>query len=255
MRDSEFDRLVSEALEHQFSGWDFSWLNERWVSGEIPWDYRAEVTARLPGAHRLLDMGTGGGEFLASLPDLPIFATATEAYLPNMGVAARRLHPLGISVVGVEGDEDRLPFANDSFDLVINRHESFDGKELNRILQPGRLFITQQVGGSDNRDLNRALAPETLPQYSDQSLQFHINALQSAGFEILDAREAYIPEHFLDIGAVAFYLKIITWQIPGFVVEDNLDRLYALHRQMQADGGFKSFSHRLLLIAYKPLSG
>lgn len=251
MRDSEFDRLVSEALEHQFSGWDFSWLKDRWISGETPWDYRAEVTARLPGVKRLLDMGTGGGEFLASLPRLPASVIATEAYKPNVTVAGKRLQPLGINVVEVETEEDRLPFTNGSFDLVINRHESFDGKELNRILVPGGMFLSQQVGGSDNSELNRVLASETLPQYIDQSLQFHINVLQSAGLEILDAREAFIPELFKDIGTVVFYLKIITWQIPGFVVEDNLNRLYALHKQMQDDGGFKSFSHRLLLSAVK----
>lgn len=251
MTDPEFDRLVAEALKHQFSGWDFSWLKERWISGETPWDYRAEVLRRLPGTQRLLDMGTGGGEFLSNLPGLPAPVIATEGYMTNVGVAGRRLLPLGINLVAIEGDEDRLPFAGRSFDLVINRHESFDGKELHRILVPGGIFITQQVGGSDNSELNRALAPETLPQYSDQSLQFHINVLQSAGLEILGAREAFIPEQFLDIGAVAFYLKIITWQIPGFVVEENLDRLYALHQQMQADGGFKSFSHRLLLCAVK----
>ena len=251
MIDPEFDRLVSEALEHQFSGWDFSWLKDRWISGEIPWDYRAEVVTRLPGVKRLLDMGTGGGEFLASLPGLPKFVTATEGYIPNVGVAGRCLHPLGISVVGVEGDEDRLPFAGGSFDLVINRHESFEGGELARILVPGGMFLSQQVGGCDNSELNRVLAPERLPQYNDQSLQFHINVLQSAGLEILDAREAFIPELFKDIGTVVFYLKIITWQIPGFVVEDNLDRLYTLHKQMQADGGFKSFSHRLLLRAVR----
>jgi len=253
MTDPEFDRLVAEALAHQFSGWDFSWLKERWISGETPWDYRAEVLTRLPGTQRLLDMGTGGGEFLSSLPGLPASVIATEGYLPNVRVAARRLHPLGISVTAIEGEEDRQPFANGSFDLVINRHESFQGGELRRILMPSGTFLSQQVGGRDNIDLNCSLAPETVPQYSDQTLQYHMDALQAAGLELVDAREAYIPELFKDIGAVVFYLKIITWQIPGFEVEQNIDRLYALHCQMKADGGLQTFSHRLLLIARKPL--
>ncbi|MNJ78400.1 hypothetical protein D3C77_761450 [compost metagenome] len=36
---------------------------------------------------------------------------------------------------------------------MINRHEAYSVQELNRILKPGGLFITQQVGGQNNRGL------------------------------------------------------------------------------------------------------
>ena len=42
---------------------------------------------------------------------------------------------------------------DNEFDIVINRHESYNEKELFRILKPNGLFITQQVGAYNNKDL------------------------------------------------------------------------------------------------------
>ena len=47
-----------------FSGWDFSHLDGRWQEGGIPWDYGEIVREFLQDSMELLDMGTGGGEFL-----------------------------------------------------------------------------------------------------------------------------------------------------------------------------------------------
>jgi hypothetical protein len=54
----------------------------------------------------MLDMGTGGGEALAGLADRAPRTIATEAWPPNVPVAGRRLLPLGISVIQVEGAAD-----------------------------------------------------------------------------------------------------------------------------------------------------
>jgi SAM-dependent methyltransferase len=154
--DEEFDQLVAAALAYRMEGWDWSALAGRSVAPPPPWDYRAEVRAAIPQARTLRDMGTGGGEFLSRLAPLPPETWATESYLPNLPVAQARLAPLGVRVVAV-ADETRLPLPDAHVDLVINRHESFDPSELRRILRPGGTFLTQQVGGQDNRALNTAL--------------------------------------------------------------------------------------------------
>ena len=59
--------LAEEAVAH-IHGWDFSHLNGRWEDkDDLPWDYKAEVLAALRPDSRILDMDTGGGEFLLSL--------------------------------------------------------------------------------------------------------------------------------------------------------------------------------------------
>ncbi len=54
-------------------GWDFSYLSrtERMTSEPLPWSYGSLVIAAMAGAGSMLDMGTGGGEFLSALRPFP----------------------------------------------------------------------------------------------------------------------------------------------------------------------------------------
>jgi hypothetical protein len=72
-------------LEEQqpFKGWDFSYISKRVLGQELPWDYKATVLSHMNDTTTMLDMGTGGGEFLLSLSPPPGRTYATEAYLPN----------------------------------------------------------------------------------------------------------------------------------------------------------------------------
>jgi SAM-dependent methyltransferase len=63
-------------------------------------------------------------------------------------IAKERLEPLGVEVFQIENDNE-LPFANETFDFVLNKHESYSVSEVKRILRPDGLFLTQQVGGTD----------------------------------------------------------------------------------------------------------
>lgn len=104
-----FELLVVEALPQELRGWDFRFLEGRWVEGATSWDYREKVLTYIEGAKVLLDMGTGGGEFLSSLLPLHAQTYATEGYAPNVPLAKARLEPLGVQVVEV-GSDDLLPF-------------------------------------------------------------------------------------------------------------------------------------------------
>ena len=50
-----------------FQGWDFSYLDRRWQDETLPWNYEEIILKYLKKTDKLLDMGTGGGEFLLSL--------------------------------------------------------------------------------------------------------------------------------------------------------------------------------------------
>lgn len=248
MATAMFDQLIQEALDGSFEGWDFGWMRGRWHEEGPPWDYREIVQSYLPDATALLDMGTGGGEFLSSLKPLPDVVAATEGWQPNVPVATKRLVPLGVTVKHYE-DDHNLPFADETFDLVINRHESFAAAEIHRIMQDGGIFITQQVGDGDNAELNIAL--ESPPDNAENALLAAEREFAKAGFVILRAEEATLLTEFYDIGAVVYYLKIITWQIPDFDVESYRDRLLKLHQQIERDGKFVSQNRRFLLVARK----
>lgn len=246
-----FVQLIEEAERQDFSGWDFSWLEGRWREYPLPWDYRQLVVQRLPASEALLDMGTGGGEFLSSLSPLPSLTCATEAYPPNVPVARARLAPLGIEVAAID-DDRRLPYDDQTFDLIINRHESFWSTELQRILKPGGVFITQQVGAANCIQLNEFLCDEGSPRYAAWTMDKAIYWLKHAEFEIITAHEAFPDCAFYDIGAVLFYLRIIEWQIPDFEIARYQERLLAMHKLIEKEGAFVAKNHRFIIEASLP---
>jgi len=141
------------------------------VTAPLSWSYTSELLPAVRLVESLLDMDTGGGEFLAGLQPLPAHTCATEGYAPNIPIARQRLEPLGVTVVET-GEDDLLPFADGEFDLVINRHGSFLSEEVFRVLNPGGRFVTQQVGGSNDWGLNEMLGAEPNRQWENWTLAF-----------------------------------------------------------------------------------
>lgn len=249
--DESFDSLLAQARAQPFQGWDFSHLVDRWWEEPPPWEYRQIIAREMAGVDTMLDMGTGGGELLAEMSDLPPSTWATEAYPPNIEVARATLEPLGVRVVPFEEDH-RLPLPDRAFDLIINRHESYAPRELRRLLVPGGRFVTQQVGGRDNWDLNEALGAPVSPEFADWSLEQATTDLQRAGFMIIDQREAFTRTLFYDVGAIVFYLQAVPWQIPDFTVERYRDRLHDVHEQIRRTGKLMTHSHRFLIVCDSP---
>lgn len=246
-----FDLFVLEA-EKPFSGWDFSYITDtgRMASEPMNWNYTSEILARVRKADSLLDMGTGGGEYLSKLQPYPRNTFATEAYEPNVPIARNRLEPLGVKVVEVK-DDNQLPFDYEQFDLIINKHESYSVSEIYRILKSGSHFVTQQVGGKDHIDLNKALGANEDNGYSHWNLNYAVQELESAGFNIIKSLEQFPYTRFYDIGSLIYYLNAIPWQIPDFTVEKYFDKLLQIHNQIQEQGFIEFKEHRFFIIAVK----
>jgi SAM-dependent methyltransferase len=245
-----YQQLVTEAQAADFSGWDFRWLEGRLVQVEPPWDYPRLVRDAMVGIDSLLDLGTGGGELLASLAPLPPDTHATESYPPNQAIARARLTPHGVKLHET-AEEGRLPFPEGRFDLVISRHESYDPSEVHRVLKDGGRFITQQVGGLDNLELNQVLEEKISYPYSACSLAADLTGLYETGLIIDRAEKAALSSIFNDIGAVVYYLKAIPWQVPDFSLETHAEPLARLHNLIERQGAFVATAHRFLILAHK----
>jgi len=246
-----FEDWVAEVASTTQVGWDFSSLGERWTTAEPTWDYPSVVRRAIAESEALLDMGTGGGEFLASLAPLPSDTWATEGYAPNFPIAGRRLEPLGVQVA-LASEDDRLAFPSDRFDLVINRHESYAPAEVFRVLKPGGAFLTQQVGGQDCRMVNECLQETVELPYAHWTLDFAVDELVRAGFRIVRQEEEFPETVFADIGAVLHFLKVTPWQIEGFSPACYESDLRALHDRIVIDGPFAVKSHRFFIEAHRP---
>jgi len=241
---NHFARLIAEAQSHEFSGWDFSWLEGRLIEESLPWDYKQEVTKEFPGVGTLLDLGTGGGELLSSLGPLPERTFVTEGFPPNANIARDRLKPIGIDVTRTYAEDNTaktqsgaLPFRAGTFDMVIDRHESFVAREVYRVLKKGGIFLTEQVGSDHFLELNQFLgAPKVKAIWDLRAAQRQVT---EAGLYVTAGREALLESRFKDVGAVVYLLLAAPWQIEGFRVNDYLDRLKELHKLIILTGSFR----------------
>lgn len=250
----EYNELKKICLAEEaagFSGWNFSHLRGRWKDEQQPWDYEQILKEYLKPEHKLLDMGTGGGEFLLSLNHPTTQCSVTEGWEPNVKLCRERLEPLGICVRKID-DPKHIPYADEAFDIVINRHEAYDLNEVYRILKPEGIFITQQVGGSNDADLSVKLGCYRESVDADAcDLHHAMAASKKAGFKVIQGFESYTPIEFYDLGALVYFAHIIEWEFGGFSVETHFEQLCTLQEELELNGCITGMEHRYLICLKK----
>jgi SAM-dependent methyltransferase len=176
------------------------------------------------------------------------YADWCNIYDSDLEFCRERLAPLGIGVYQ-SYDDKPLPFEDNVFDIVINRHETYDTFEVARVLKSGGYFITQQVGCENNRALTERLRPGQAPLFPDFNLMAELPKFMSAGFEIEWSDEALTPVRYLDVGAIVYYAKVIEWEYPNFSVENDFPQLCALYEEWLLKGYIESSEHRFIIVA------
>jgi SAM-dependent methyltransferase len=239
-----FEELIAEAVAVPVEGWDFSWFAGRATEERPSWGYARMMGVAMARASAALDLQTGGGEVLATVPQ-PLLV-ATETWRPNVPVAARNLAPLGGQVIETG---HRLPFRDGTFDLVVSRHpERTPWDEIARVLRPGGRFLSQQIGAGTNRELSEAMLgplPEPTPVQ-------HGELASAAGLTVRQIKPERLRAEFYDIAAVAYFLRKVVWTVPGFTPDRYRPQLRAVHDRIQQDGMFVSYAKRVLVEAVKP---
>lgn len=249
------DELLKEWLDEQkiahMKGWDFSHIRGRYrEEDDLPWDFREVVRKYLREDNRLLDMETGGGEFLLTFHHDPELTTAIEGFEPNIKLCEEKLLPLGITFQPADGGGP-LPFEDGSFDVITNRHGDYDIRETKRVLKQGGLFLTQQVGADNDAELMELLMGKAEMTYPEAYLEKAKAVFESNGFDLLESGEVYRPIEFYDVGALVWYARIIEWEFPGFSVEEYKENLFKAQQILEAEGKICGSIHRYYLVARK----
>ena len=227
------------------TGWEFAWLDGLAVASEPSWSYPDIARSLLRRAARVLDLDTGGGELLAELAPLPPHTVAVETWARNTPAARERLAPFGVEV------QTELPSGENEFDLVLSRHGRLPADDIARLLEPGGVLLTQQVGSDDLAELNNALgAPPPHPGRWDAEVA--ATALWAAGLRVTDVREERPLLTFHDIGAVVRHLRSVPWQIRDFTPLRYERELARLSAAIRARGTFSVRGHRFLVQAERP---
>ncbi len=241
---------AEEKIAH-IHGWDFSHIHGRYEEeDDLPWDYKKIIDEYRRPDMKLMDYDTGGGEFLLSLGHPCNNTAATEGYAPNVELCKEILLPLGIDFRPCD-NESNIPFDDSSFDMMINRHGSFDPVEIRRLLKPEGIFITQQVGSRNDRDLVELVLPDVPEPFPNLELSIQRKRFEDAGFEIIRADETFKPIRFYDAGAFVWFAHIIEWEFPGFSVEKCFDNLLKVQEEIDSKGSVEGTIHRYLIVAKK----
>ncbi len=248
---ASFDELIQDGLNLPIEGWDFSPIKARSRSHSPSWNYKALARSRMRGIHSMLDQDTGGGEVLSSLGPFPPQTWATESYPPNIPIAKNRLEPLGIQLIS-DYTISSIPLPAGNLDLVLNRHGGYDECELYRLLKPGGIFLTQQVGGKNCIQLNELLQDRVYFEYAYWTKDLIAGRLIEAGFELLSIMEEFPVLEFSDVGAIVFYLRLVSWQVGDFNVDTYRSKLLSIQQDININGPLKVKEHRILAEARKP---
>jgi SAM-dependent methyltransferase len=245
-----YEDLVAEGAALPVEGWDFSWFEGRATEERPPWGYSRLLAERMGGVDCALDVETGGGEVLATVPRPPEVLVATESWPPNLALARRRIAPLGGHVVAV-ADAPTLPFVGDAFDLVVSRHPVVTlWEEIARVLRPGGTYLSQQIGAGTNRELTDfMMGPQPV---NERRSPGHLEAAaEQAGLEVVDLQSCALRVEFYDVAAVVYFLRKVHWTVPDFSVRKYDERLRAVHAQIEREGAFVSTAQRVLLEAHR----
>lgn len=202
-------------LQERVSGWDFSVLENRMLESDLKWDYVKIIDNYVQPSVNLLDLGTGGGELLSRFADKEMNIYATESYTPNIEIAGNRLKKFGARLIS-DYTDDKLPFEDCFFDLIIDRHESYNAGEIYRILKPGGYFITQQVDGKSELTINNILNIKPNEEFFNWNLTSAKNGLIKSSFSIIRSDEDTGYTRFADTEAVMFYIRSVPWQFRDF---------------------------------------
>lgn len=242
--------LKEEEVAH-IKGWDFSHIQDKYEEGnDLPWDYEKIIRQYLKDDSVILDYDTGGGEFLLSLKHPYDKTAATEGYLSNVELCREKLLPLGIDFK-VCSDPSQIPYEGETFDIILNRHGEFNAKELYRLLKKEGIFITQQVGCDNDRDLVEWVLPDIPKPFPHANLKEQALYLKEAGFQVVEAQEVYRQIKFYDIGAFVWFAHIIEWEFPGFSVDKCFETLIKMQEKLEQDGVIEGTTHRYLIVAKK----
>jgi SAM-dependent methyltransferase len=230
------------------SGWTFE-FEPRPLSAPPPWDYERRARELLQRASKVLDMGTGGGEVFGRLLEGQASrAVATEAWAPNVPVAARNLQPSGVAVV--QADSLRLPFAGGVFDLILNRHEELDPTEVAAVLAPGGILLTQQIHPDWWAELRQAFPRMTRFEPHHET---YPDGLRRAGLTVVDFRQHKQRVACHNLGEIVYTLAAAPWTVPNFDVAVDIDALLEVERSLSRPEGIVLTDWRYILEARKAL--
>ncbi len=245
---NELRSYVERAREMQ--GWTFDVQATR-LDPDPPWSYRDRARELLAGSRSVLDMGTGGGEIFSGICEgYAGLAVATEEWPPNVPMAADRLSPQDVAVV--HSSSLHLPFLDETFELVLNRHEELEPSEVAGALAPEGHLLTQQVDHNMWKEIVEFF-PRAANNYGDLFGRYRYG-FRSVGLTVTRAQTHDTSIAYGGLGDLVYMLAAVMpqWRAHDFDLEQDLDALLELERSLTTEEGIVLTESYFIIEAHKP---
>ncbi|ENH96333.1 hypothetical protein J416_11417 [Gracilibacillus halophilus YIM-C55.5] len=232
----------------QIIGWDFSQLHVQ-SYGER-WDFFQEVEKLVKRTDKVLDIGTGDGSKLASFAsDVEIIIGIDDSTeMIKQAKKKNDFHNIQFHVM----NSKTLDFPNQSFDIVSCRHAPFVASEVERVLKPNGVFLTQQVSEGDKQNIV-SIFQRGQHQCREKGhlLQRYMNQLTEAGFSNLYT-DTYVATEYYQTAEDLLFLLQHTPIIPDFgQKKEDAQKFDRLVQDYQTTKGIQTNSERFLIVARK----
>lgn len=232
------DELVADVTPRR--GWDFSSMNV--LRQPVPWEYHDVVLRYVRPSDYVLDVGTGGGERLASLAGAFGYGLGIDVDREMVRLAGENS---AADNLGFRVCSERLETVAETFDVIIDRHAPFDLAAVAAHLKPGGYFITQQVGERNMACVKAVLGqPASPPAIQRQAFSGDLRLLAFMEYDV-----EYVVR---DIKSLIFWLNALDSLHADIEGSTALARAQILNRILAGnvdERGFVTNEHRYLAVA------
>jgi hypothetical protein len=154
---------------------------------------------------------------------------------------------LGVAVA--HADSRALPFAAESFDLVLDRHEELSPTDVARVLKAAGHVLTQQVHPRYHDELREFFPRMTIFEPHDIT---YPRGFAAAGMEIVEMCQHSRRVAYRQLGHLVYFLVAAPWTIPDFDLDADLDALLEAEQRLTGPDGIVLTDPRYLLEVRKP---
>ena len=168
---------------------------------------------------KILDIGTGNGFVLEQIQensDIRSTLTGVDNSI-EMVISARK--NLGNRATIIEGDNNNLPFVDNSFDIVTAKNVTmYNSKEIYRVLKDGGYFVFREYGPSKGMVEIANLFKERLIR--SRQVEYYSTKLEECGFEIVSIEQYEVFRQYQSVQEIINITKSFPF-IEGYSEKDE----------------------------------
>lgn len=220
----------------------------------VPWSYCEIARRYLSPLHRVLDIGTGNGELFLALAEHFGSGVGIDADPELIAIAGQNTPPaVSCRVKFLAMDAEALEFPDGAFDVVLCHHAPAYPAEVARVLRPGGVFITQQIGARHHHNITALFGCGPDGRYTRdpaQTVAAWADAFAALGCVVRARGEYDVPCYYRDIASLLGWMRAIP--VPeDFAIERHWPQIERIASAFQTPRGIATNVHRELLIVQK----